>query len=138
VSSSNPSGLPEGESLLGVLVSDGPRIGGARVVASIRGGGVDREGDGVLLGSGLSALQKSSSAWLARLRDSGGFGSKSLPVPDTVSVRGSRWTGDEFERTCDVEGCDPWSGGGGVCWVAGKFTAEDAGLASGVSSAVGM
>lgn len=141
MSSSNPSGLLEGESLLGVLVSevdnDGLRIGGVRVLASIRGG-VDR-GDGVLLRSGLSALQKSSSAWLARLRDSGGHGSKSLLVPDTVSLRGSRWAENEFEWTCDdVEGrgwgCgyDPWSG-----WATGKFVAEDVGLPSGVSSAVG-
>ena len=88
MSSSKSSGLLEGESLFGVSFSgvgrDGLRIGDARVLVSICSG-VDRA-DGALR-SGLSARQKSSSAWLARLRDGGGHGINSFPVPDSVSLR---------------------------------------------------
>ena len=104
-SSSNSSGLLEGESLFGVSFSgvdrDGLRVGDTRVPVSICGG-VDRT-DAVLR-SGLSARQKSSSAWLARFRDSGGHGIDSFPVPDIVSLWWSRWTGNKFNCVCD-DGC---------------------------------
>ena len=107
MSSPDLSGLLEGESLFGVsfngVDSDGLRIGDTRVLASTCSG-VDR--GGAALRSGLSARQKSSSAWLARFRDSGGHGAKSLlvGVPDIVSLRRSRWTENELDRVSD-DGC---------------------------------
>ena len=142
VSSSDPSGLLEGDNRLGVsfdgVCGGGLKVGDTRVLMSSRGG-VGRTGS--IFGSDPSVRRKSSIAWLARLCDAGGRGRDPLLILelDVVDPR-SRWAGDGVVWTCDDErgrDVDPRFGEG-VDRVADKFTTEDAGLSGGVPSTLGL